>query len=76
MLGSEQRGGHVIRRLQQEVQKQAIKVWTFLILETVLPLNSAQDLFNFDADPDPNPGYALEKLDRVMKIPIRFSDFF
>ena len=55
MLGSEQRGGHVIRRLQQEVQKQAIKVWTFLILETVLPLNSAQDLFNFDADPDPDP---------------------
>ena len=61
MLGSEQRGGHVIRRLQQEVQKQAIKVWTFLILETVLPLNSAQDLFNFDADPD--PGSALEKMD-------------
>ncbi len=26
VLGSEQRGGHVIRRLQQEVQKQAIKV--------------------------------------------------
>ena len=57
MLGSEQRGGHVIRRLQQEVQKQAIKVWTFLILETVLPLNSAEDLFNFDADPDPESAH-------------------
>ena len=42
VLGSEQRGGHVIRRLQQEVQKQAIKV-----IRSKLLIMIRMRLFNF-----------------------------
>ena len=46
------------------------------MLETFKLIFSAWDPFNFDADPDPNPGFALKKWIRIRAISLNLLHFF